>query len=701
MRLSILGAGMAISVISFFIDSQGVFFHVSSTLYLLLSGFVIARHGLLFSKLDSLCLSPLVLTALVSVLGTPLYLASSFTTLLTLVLLCMPGIGAVLTLAFTPCQTLTEKSSASNTPSQHIIAYAVFACLFIILFLVLLSSQTVRSVLGSWAVVHPIFFPLLLACVAFLIGLFLLPFASRFQVLSLSALVFLLFSVVQILFPLGYGFDPFIHQSAEKIIAQTGVLAPKTLYYTGHYILVVFLSLVTGLGTVSLDRFLLPVLCALSIPLLAWQACLRFTENRNALLLSLALAILLLPSLYSPTPWGLSILFLTAGILASILFLRDNRKFHGPFFVCLFALASVSIHPLAGIIACAFALLFTLDHLSFFYEKAGWFKIVFWIVFIVGCVSLPLAFALNASLSSQLSVLFSFPNFSFMGALDSLPWRFHALLDSAYGLHALLPLILLFIGVGVIATRDPKENVFARLTSLGLILSIANYLLLRWFVSFPSLISYERSAYADRLLDVSLIFAFILSAPFLSRCLTRLFAVGNPLIVKTVGAYLLAGIFTSAIYLSMPRNDAHSSFHGFNISADDIAAVRFIHTDAKNKPYIVLANQVVAGAALREYGFERYFSIERNGKKEDLFYYPIPTSSPLYGHYISMMEKTERPVIEKAMDLAGVNRAYFVIPWYEPRAPNIVKQAKRTADTCTSFNSGSLTVCLYVRSTHE
>ena len=67
--------------------------------------------------------------------------------------------------------------------------------------------------------------------------------------LVLSSLHLLLtFSVANIIFPLGFGFDPFIHQATEKHILDFGFILPKKLYYIGQYVLVGFLSKISIAG---------------------------------------------------------------------------------------------------------------------------------------------------------------------------------------------------------------------------------------------------------------------------------------------------------------------------------------------------------------------------------------------------------------------------------------------------------------------
>ena len=156
-------------------------------------------------------------------------------------------------------------------------------------------------------------------------------------------------------------------------------------------------------------------------------------------------------------------------------------------------------------------------------------------------------------------------------------------------------------------------------------------------------------------------------------------------------------LLTSSLYLSYPRNDAYTPFHGHTLSATDISAVRFIDTDGGKTPYIVIANQVLASAAIREFGFKTYFIIERNGKKESVFYYPIPSGSPLAQQYYSMLNAPSRQTMIQTMSTVGVARSYFVVRDYEPRFPVIVRDAKKTANEWQEIDGGKAYVFTYRR----
>ncbi|MBI4281422.1 hypothetical protein HY625_01235, partial [Candidatus Uhrbacteria bacterium] len=90
--------------------------------------------------------------------------------------------------------------------------------------------------------------------------------AERQSPLLLFLLTFLTLSISLFIFPLGSGFDPFIHQATEKIIAATGTITPKPLYYIGQYTLVVFLSKILGISVAWVDKLLVPLLASILLP---------------------------------------------------------------------------------------------------------------------------------------------------------------------------------------------------------------------------------------------------------------------------------------------------------------------------------------------------------------------------------------------------------------------------------------------------
>jgi hypothetical protein len=103
----------------------------------------------------------------------------------------------------------------------------------------------------------------------------------------------------------------------------------------------------------------------------------------------------------------------------------------------------------------------------------------------------------------------------------------------------------------------------------------------------------------------------------------------------------------------------------------------------------VLADQQVSAAAIKEFGFAKYY---QNG----IFYYPVPTGGPLYPFYLDMVyESPSRQTIFAAMDLAGVRESYFVLNKYWWAFPKILAEAKLSADSWREIGDGKIFVFLY------
>jgi len=149
-------------------------------------------------------------------------------------------------------------------------------------------------------------------------------------------------------------------------------------------------------------------------------------------------------------------------------------------------------------------------------------------------------------------------------------------------------------------------------------------------------------------------------------------------------------LITTSFYLSYPRFDRYWNSRGYSTGKNDLEAVHWIEDDAK-EDYIVLANQQVSAGALREFGFSRYY-------KGDIYFYPIPTGGPLYQYYLKMVyEKPNKKTALQAMDLAGVNKAYFVLNKYWFAFPKVLDEAKFEADSWQEIGQGEVYVFEYNR----
>ncbi|HCU47557.1 TPA: hypothetical protein DIC39_00635, partial [Patescibacteria group bacterium] len=111
----------------------------------------------------------------------------------------------------------------------------IFSTFFILaamgLFYYLLLNQIDIAVRSPWQMLGLV--PLILF--GFMAAGYVVATSSERGLWWLILLSFASWGMLLFVFPLAYGFDPWIHQASEKLIATTGILSPKPLYYLGLY----------------------------------------------------------------------------------------------------------------------------------------------------------------------------------------------------------------------------------------------------------------------------------------------------------------------------------------------------------------------------------------------------------------------------------------------------------------------------------
>ena len=300
-------------------------------------------------------------------------------------------------------------------------------------------------------------------------------------------------------------------------------------------------------------------------------------------------------------------------------------------------------------------------------------------LYIIGIALLfPILFGINNYLAGYGfpnfgNPLLGFPKFS---ALFARPFWFIPdagfLLDNLYHIQYALPLLLVGISIlGFILRKQKKliERLFLY-TSIGLF--VGAWLLRSWIV-FPNLAEFEQGNYPFRLVVASTLFLLPWFFVIFDKWTFKYFKKAQ----KIIFFLLFSGILMISLYFQYPQKNPKINFPGFNITHYDFDAVRWIEKQNSNDEYIVLANTLLSATAMSEYGFKKYFPID--GIEQ--FYYSSPSGSPLYTAFQQMVyEHTKREYIEQAMDIANVDKAYFVIHWYWNDFDNIVERAKKNAD---------------------
>jgi hypothetical protein len=619
-----------------------------------------------------------------------------------------------------------EESSVEHQLSTNI-KYSVFilTCYFLLLtfnFLILFQSSTSASIISPWQTVPWYFWLTFTANTILLIAIILKNSLSNFIYWSLVIGYWLLcFSIAVIIYQIGFGFDPFIHQATEKLIDATGAVNPKPWYYLGQYALIVILHKLTFVPIVWLDKLLVPALAALTLPYALYQAAKNFTADERVTRLTSLLALVFPFATFTiTTPQNLANLFLIIAILLSLVKSNQNKTLvtHYSLLITL-SLAALLTHPIAGIPAVIFVImLFPFCHceesraarddvaispcvalktgLLLRPRRIAMTRYIFYFLLLTSAsaLSLPFAFYLNNKTNSVINavsdttsqITWQLPKLFFSGTENFL-LNFVYLYGFNIGI-----IITAFVIIGIIIYIRHSSLVTRHLPYLLMSLSLLVSYLLTKTIDFGYLIDYERSNFSDRILIIAVYFAL----PFILLALTKLIEVilRQERVVKFLFLCFLVILLSCSLYFSYPRYDDYYNSRSFSASQTDVDAVNWINQDAGNNNFIVLANQQVSAAALREFGFKKYF-LTASGQ---VFYYPIPTGEKLYQYYLDMVDKNaDKKTALAAADFVGADTVYFVINNYWFGFDKILAEAALGADVVQNIDNGKIYIFKYTK----
>ncbi|OGY43443.1 MAG: hypothetical protein A2729_04715 [Candidatus Buchananbacteria bacterium RIFCSPHIGHO2_01_FULL_39_14] len=546
-------------------------------------------------------------------------------------------------------------------------------------FWLLFLSQTTESIQSPWQVVPPKIFSLY-----FFASLILLVFLFRSHRTKLPLILIIIHtffstSVAAIIYRIGYGFDPFIHQATEKIIAQTGTISPKPLYYLGQYALIIFLNKLTLINFEFLDRWLVPVLYSLFLPLTIFYVFSHWLKKNYVLVLTALPLAIPYAGFIMTAPQNLANLFFILTIFLSLLYFRNQLS---PIVLHLLTIATIAIHPLAGI-----PLLITIFLLQLFkilYKSYHRHLSLYVLAALVFTLFIPLALVVNGEALKLSSIGVKLSDFKIFGWVN----HFDLPLDLAYlFLTNKILMAGLIIGVGLyyLAKHKLLRNNAAYLTATAII--FINYLIVKYFLVFSALRDNDKNAFISRLLTI--VFYILLPIFFVGGYyLIKKFWTKN-LVAKTFLILFLAGTFTISFYLSYPRLNQYEPAKFFNVSTSDLKAVNLIEQISAPE-HIVLANQMIGAAAIKEFGFKKYY--------DNQFYYSMPMGpkQTLYDLYLEMIyQGAKKETMAKAMAEAQVNEAYFVLNQYWNNSEKIRQQAVKTADKIFNIDEGKIFIFKY------
>jgi hypothetical protein len=479
--------------------------------------------------------------------------------------------------------------------------------------------------------------------------------------------LFTAYSLSEIVIALGFGFDPFIHRTAEAFIVEHGFIQPKQPYYTGFYVLVAAVNWLTGLSVDIIDRWLILILGPLTLPWVIPFGLKKAWKLTTVPRIFLTPLILLIPqlSLTFTVPHSLTVLLLFWLSFLAPLVLK-NRSYL--WLIISLTLAIILIHPLLG--AAAFGLLVAL---ALQHWRNSWL-INLAIIFINAAI-LPLMFALHNI--RQNSVPFNFINpltqlerFTglFANPYNSNPQIIFSFWDILYTYRTFSPILLLiFVAIGSVTLNKKLRQSIVKpylLTSGGLLLAV---FILSTTIIVPGIISSEQLEFSLRLKHS----LSILLLPLLLLGIASIFRHWYQInLTPTLAAitFSCALLITAAWYLTYPQANIRAARSGWSVSQADFEAAALIQQVADNQPYIALSNQMLSVAALRRNGFKN-------------FSYALPTGGRLYEYYLILSYYRREPaVMQEALTIYNVPRGFYAVHSYEPEFDRIISELSQSAD---------------------
>jgi len=579
---------------------------------------------------------------------------------------------------------LSSQGSEAIKKSDYI--FGTLSLLLDVVALILVClGRTDTAIITPWTEISPWFFVIIALNSLTLMAALSRPTTNIYKSILLAAYYFSIFSVAAIVYRIGYGFDPFIHQAAMAEISRYGYILPKTPYYLGQYSLVAALDKI-GLSVFYVNQWLLPALSALSLPFLL--SCLHHGRNNKQAVWITSLCLLLIG--FSPfiitTPQNFSYLLL----LATVIFLYKNAPW--PLSAAT-ALATFAVHPLAGLPAIFLTLW---NYIPKIWPRCEHFAIYKRPVYLLAAAILVFCLAIWAIAGFSPLRLQSYnlgaltPEFSNQESYVLNLSYF--LINNYFWLLLGGALLIFFKRRQLWSKNDSYSYRAARILGLTALAALAAYLISRGF-HFEGLIAYEQEDYAARLPIIALILIVPLYWELIYRAVLRVREL--PVAARLISMVGVSLLLTAAVYSSYPRFDNYHNSRGYSTSAADIAAVKLAEEKGQGEKYITLANQQVSAAALREFGFRnRYLPVA----DKEIYFYPIPTGGDLYKYYLDMVYiKAEADTMRKAMDFADVDRAFLIINRYWWASDKIIAEAKLSADSWERINQGEVYLFEYNR----
>lgn len=523
------------------------------------------------------------------------------------------------------------------------------------------------------------------------------PWFMRSRALAYATTALHLFStygVTIIMHPLGFGFDGFIHRATEDWIAAHGFILPKQPIYIGQYTLVVWLAKLTSLPLHLIDIWFVPIAAALALPALFQRLFTRVWNFPAALALNLTW---LYPALYFlwlglTTPYNFLLLIITAAVCALLEWQKGTISALVPISLGLLGLFTHIMlgAPLMFVIAVAM-----LGHRW----KSGAQTSLLIMYAVAAVLIVPGLFTVYLLLKGLpwpdfVNPLTKIPHFL---ELYALPFWYNPNAPRVWNYFYKLEWVFapLVTALAVIGWWFESLKKFGRwLFPLTAVAFVGAAILLRTWIVFPDVGSFEQGDYPLRLLRASLLWILPWAGAGIGVLYFAIKKTKFSTAILSIAMVCAALGLTIAFYFSYPQHNKKVNFPGFNVTSADIKAVQWIDADNNHTTdinYIVLANPIVGVAALSEFSFAKYFDTPLG----QYSYYSIPSGSPLFDLYTDMWRNPSQATMRTAMDLFGVDKAYFVINSYWVNYNQIVAAAKTTTDNWTSIENGQIHIFEY------
>ncbi len=542
------------------------------------------------------------------------------------------------------------------------------------------SKATTDSINTPWKIISANFFVMYL--VMSIIILFISYISkSKYILILLSAHFAFSFSIILIIYKLGFGYDPFLHIASEKLMYAGGTFLPKPPYYIGQYSIVVILSKLLQVSVMFFDRILLVFCASLFLPTSIYMF-LRDKLSYKKFIVFICILLFLLFN-YSnftyTTPQGLANLFLIILIFLSTLF-SEYKNIYVAMIVLVFSI--FMLHPISGIPAFLFLTLLSLWNLKIK-------KVFFYSLLAISCFVMPVAFLIfNYFKRLNLDMLGQETGVNLLNSINPLNIfyaRFINIYDFIYLYARNINLLILLCAIfGIILIIKSKELKEYFVYIMMFVILLINYFVMINYLRFPFL--YEFSL---RIFNMAFYFLLPIIFVLLGALVNRVFYYKNSFKIFII--VLFAILMSASFYLSYPRSDKYENFKGYSISTSSQKAVDYIEINFDKFNYVVLSDQSVGASLIGKYGFRKYYNQE--------FYYSLPTNikNNTYSDFLEILQddSDKIQIINSVIKKTGVAKVFVVINNYWNPSEKVLGDLKKSAKSWTDFDNKKVYIFEY------